>query len=571
MVSEKLLHIPTTNSCVEQKIAGFKTITEALDYAATGETGLTFYNSKGEVDEAVSYQELRERALQSAGKLRALGAHRGDVVAIVADTSVDFLSLFYGCQYAGLVACPLPYTLYMGGRAAFLEKLCSLTETAKARILCIPDSLSELASELRGLTNCVIASFGQFVSILPAQLDVPLGPDEAAYIQFSSGSTSEPKGIIISQKAISSNAKGILQECIDIHFRDRAFSWLPFYHDMGLVGFSIAPMFAQISVDYIAPSTFARRPLLWLQLMSRNRSTITYAPVFGYRLAALRYNQQAVELDLSALRLAGIGGDMIRAEQLNDFANIMSATGFDAASFVPSYGMAEASLLVTYSHGLKTDTIDKFLFEEKNIAQPSSDTSLNSLTLTVCGTPLEGHSVVICGDDGKPLPDRCAGHIFIAGASLMSGYCNAQVDTMTVNGVSGYLNTGDIGYICDEGLVITGRYKEMITINGRNIWPQDIENAVSKISELNKANVAAFSIEGLDSEVVIVLVEGKLLFDGDAKHLKIKIISVISAAVGISPVVYFVPIRSFEYTSSGKLTRFKIKEIFLSNDYKYLI
>lgn len=548
----------------QQRVGDFDTIAQALDYAAGGATGLRIYDNKGEYFQNISYAQLRIRAIETAGKLLSLGLKRGDTVAIIADTCADFFALFYGCQYAGLLACPLPYAIYMGGKAAYLKRIASLSAAANAKILCCPDSLEELKSEFVRPCQMPVHSFSQIRDLQPDGCIDPLRADEGAYIQFSSGSTSEPKGVMISQRAISSNARGILRECIRIEPSDRAFSWLPLYHDMGLVGFSIAPLYAQTNVDYITPATFARRPLLWLQLMSRNRSTITYAPVFGYRLAATRLKPEEQELDLSSLKLAGIGGDMILAEHLHQFAHATRRAGFNPDSFTPSYGMAESTLLVSYRHGLKTDRVDKKMLETENKAVPCSDPETPALTFAVCGRALNRHELYVGDSDGNVLPPRHAGHIYLRGPSLMSGYCNNASAAFPVDNSRRYMDTGDMGYMVDGEIVLTGRYKDMIAINGRNIWPQDIEQSVSALPCLSSPRVAAFSIDEQNGESIVILVESTISDPAEREKLISLIKSVIHSSEGIAIRVRLIKPRSLEYTSSGKLSREKARQLYLA-------
>lgn len=226
----------TTN--LSQRVAEFSSITQALDYAASGETGVCFYDQRGDLTATLTYRDLRERAISTGAKLRSSGLNRGDAVAIIGETAAEFLYLFYGCQYAGLVACPpLPYAIYPGGKTSYVNKLAAFIRGGNAKLVCLPDALKELSTDLLQMTGVQTVHYRQLDAVQGDIPPEPLGLDEPAYIQFSSGSTAEPKGIRISQEAVCHNVKGILRECIEITSDDRAFSWLPFYHDMGLVAF----------------------------------------------------------------------------------------------------------------------------------------------------------------------------------------------------------------------------------------------------------------------------------------------------------------------------------------------
>jgi fatty-acyl-CoA synthase len=321
---------PTSNRSLAQKLGGFATLTEGLDYAAKGVTGFNFYSPRGALQSVLPYAELRHQAISTARKLLSLGLKRGDRVAVVAETGPEFMAVFFGCQYAGLIPCPMPYTMYIGGKDSYIDRVAGMLAAAKAQTVVTGEDLLGHISEgaaragaRRVLTHTELQALPEAATKLEA-----FKADEDAYIQYSSGSTSNPKGVLISQKAIMSNTRGILRDGMRITPEDRAFSWLPLYHDMGLVGFCLSAVMGQVSVDFLATTSFARRPALWLKLMSDNKSTITYSPSFGYDLAARRINGDAVALDLSRLRIAGIGGDMVRADVLESFAAHLSVAGF---------------------------------------------------------------------------------------------------------------------------------------------------------------------------------------------------------------------------------------------------
>lgn len=550
--------IPFSNTKHVQRVGDFDTIATALDYAADGENGICFYDSRGTLLQALSYRDLHGKAQIAARKLNGCGLKRGDRVAIIADTCAEFFALFYGCQYAGLIACPLPYTVYLGGKSAYVARIVGLLKAADAKLLWLPDALDALKEQFSTVASIPNFCFSELESMERHGDVQTLNANEQAYIQFSSGSTSEPKGIMISQRAISHNARAILRECIRITPEDRAFSWLPLYHDMGLVGFSIAPLFAQTTVDYISPTNFARRPLLWLQLMAQNQCSITYAPVFGYKLAASRFKREENQFDLSKIKIAGIGGDMIHADQLEIFSKTLAPTGFKQQSFTPSYGMAESTLLVAYRHGIKTDQINKEALEKDQIAVPDANPT-TSLHLTVCGKALQDHTLFVGDADGTPTTERHIGHIYIKGPSLMSGYCNGAPNQNDV------LDTGDMGYLCEGEIVITGRHKDMLAINGRNIWPQDIENTITRLDGLNNSRIACFSAPAHEQETVIILVESAQTDQTLREKLIARVKTAVNASEGVSTKIQLIPLKTLEYTSSGKLSRARARQYYLSN------
>ena len=561
---------PTANRSLMQSLAGFSSLAEGLDYAAKGLTGFNFYSARGQLQTVLSYADLRRMALMTARKLLSLGLKRGDRVAVVAETGPEFMAVFFGCQYAGLIPCPMPYTMYIGGKESYIERVAGMLAAAKACTVVTGDDLLGHISEgaaragvFRVLTHSALQALPEAATKLE-----PFRADEEAYIQYSSGSTSSPKGVLISQKAIIANARGILREGLKLTPEDRAFSWLPLYHDMGLVGFCLSPMLGQVTVDFLATTSFARRPALWLKLMSDNGCTITYSPSFGYDLAARRINGEAITLDLSQLRVAGIGGDMVRSDVLENFAATLSVAGFRAKAFLPSYGMAETTLAISFvdpDKPIRIDSIDRNALKLQGRAVPSRGS--NARSFVVCGRPLAASRVEIRDEQNTVLGERAVGRIFVNTPSLMSGYFHNEEATAASVGADGFLDTGDMGYWLDGEIVITGRAKDLILHNGRNIWPQDIEWAAEQIEPLRSGDVAAFAVEGDDGEdEVTVLVQCRLQEQAAVEALRHEVAAIVHRSAGVECRVVMVPPKSLPFTSSGKLSRAGAKQKFQSGE-----
>jgi fatty-acyl-CoA synthase len=561
---------PTSNRSLPQNLAAFQTLAEGLDYAAKGVTGFNFHSARGEIESVLSYAELRRQAVSTARKLLSLGLKRGDRVAVIAETGPDFMAVFFGCQYAGLLPCPMPYSMYIGGKDSYIERVAGMLSAAKAGTVIASDAFLGHISEGAARAGVFRVLSHQVLRDLPeaATKLEPLGPEEEAYIQYSSGSTSNPKGVLISQKAILANARGILRNGLRLTPEDRAFSWLPLYHDMGLVGFCLSPMLGQVSVDFLATTSFARRPALWLKLMSDNGSTITFSPSFGYDLAARRINGDAVTLDLTRLRVAGIGGDMVRADVLEAFGATLSVAGFRAEAFLPSYGMAETTLAISFTDAeqpIRIDRIDRQMLKTMGRALPASGE--NARSFVVCGRPLAESTVEIRDERGAALGEREVGRIFVSTPSLMSGYFHNAEATSAAVGQDGFLDTGDMGYWLDGEIVITGRAKDLILHNGRNIWPQDIEWAAEQIEPLRSGDVAAFAVEGEDGDDdVTVLVQCRVQDSASIEALRHEVSAIVHRSAGVECKVVMVPPKSLPFTSSGKLSRAGAKQKFLSGE-----
>lgn len=568
--TSELAASPRSNRNLPQLLAAFNTLTEGLDYAAQGVTGFNFYSPRGALQHVLPYAELRRQALVTGRKLLSLGVSRGDRVAIVAETGPEFMVVFFACQYAGLIPCPMPYSMYIGGKDAYVERVAGMLRAARADTVVTPADLVEHIREGAERANVSRVLTHPELQALPeaaAKLE-PFGADEDAYIQYSSGSTSSPKGVLITQKAISANTRGILRDGLKVTPEDRAFSWLPLYHDMGLVGFCLSPMMGQVTVDFLATTAFARRPALWLKLMSDNQSTITYSPSFGYDLAARRINGDAPSLDLSKIRVAGIGGDMVRADVLDLFADTLSVAGFDAKAFLPSYGMAETTLAISFvdtDAPFRVDAIDRNALKTEARAIPAAGDQARSFV--VCGRPMPGSVIEIRSDAGEVLGARSVGKIFVKSPSLMAGYYHNPAATSGAIGTDGFLDTGDMGYWLDGEIVITGRAKDLILHNGRNIWPQDIEWAAEQIEPLRSGDVAAFAVEGSDGDDdVVVLVQCRLQDDGAIERLRHEVSATVHRSAGVECKVVMVPPKSLPFTSSGKLSRAGAKQKYLTGD-----
>lgn len=548
-----------TESTLPLRLADFATLSAALDYAAAGESGANFYAGSGKLAAVLPYRTLREQARILARRLLSLSLERGARVAIVAETNPDFLRFFFACQYAGLVPVALPAVVHIGGHKAYVSQLSGLLKGCRASVATASTQLLPFLKEAAEGLGLTLVGASDAFEALP-ELDVELHPStvaETAYLQYTSGSTGFPRGVVITQQAVLANLVGS-GHGLGVQPDDRCVSWLPFYHDMGLVGCLLAPMATQRSIDYLDTRDFAMRPRRWLELMSNSRATISFSPPFGYNLCARRLRPEDVEqYDLSAWRVAGIGAEPIRPELTERFAKLLAPAKFDARAFVPSYGMAESSLAVSFSplwQGVIVDWIDPdHLAENLSITYVDAEKGSGFVR---CGSALPGHEVLIRDSDGNTLPDLYVGRINVRGPSVMSGYFELPEQTKLALSPDGWLDTGDLGYLVEGSIVVTGRHKDMLIINGRNIWPQDIELIAEKQPELRSLDAAAFSIPGLDKEDVAVLVVQCNISDLSEQHdLTHRLHREIHEELGINCLIDLVPRHTIPRTSSGKVSR----------------
>jgi fatty-acyl-CoA synthase len=369
---------------------------------------------------------------------------------------------------------------------------------------------------------------------------------------------------MITQKAVLSNLFAILKYGIQVRPGDRAVSWLPYYHDMGLVGLVLSPMAAQLSVDYLSTRDFAMRPRLWLTLMSQNQGTLSFSPPFGYELAARRVRKEEVnKFDLSTWRIAGVGAEPIRTEPLERFADLLESSGFDSRSFVPSYGMAECSLAVSFAplgQGAVVDQVNAAALAEDQNALPlhpvQSNGKVRSNAFTNCGAPLPGYEVEVRDAQGRVLPERHCGTLYVRGPSVMSGYFGDLKATREVLSPDGWLNTGDLSYRIGNSIVITGREKDLIIINGRNIWPQDLEYLAEQQSEVRTGDASAFSVPDSDGEeLAVMMVQCRETDEKKRTDLRERLNRLIREEFGIDCLIELVPRNTLPRTTSGKLSR----------------
>ncbi len=541
------------------RLADFNTLIEALDYAAAGENGLVFNKPGGEVTRNLPYRELREEAIALAGQLAAVFEPKSHI-GLVAETSADFVTAFMACQYAGLIPAPISLPPAIGGRAQYQTQVRSMWSAASLDAILSPARFKSFYTEAFGEDEAVI---------LPMEADSwkgrpvaglrPLGAEDLCYIQFSSGSTSDPKGIVATQSSVAANCRLITRHGLQVREGDRAVSWLPLYHDMGLVGFFIAPLMSQLSVDYLATSDFARRPISWLKLISDNKATLSYSPSFGYELCARRYRGE--DIDLSSWRAAGIGGDMVRHGVLTDFAECFAGAGFSTSAFVASYGLAEATLAVSFAplgEGFKSDSVDAIALRfEDQVRSAGKDADPAKIRRFVyCGKPMPDHEVRIRAAAPDNLADRVIGRIQVRGPSIALGYYRGTSGIEPIADHEGWLDTGDLGYWLNGEIIITGRLKDLIIWNGRNIWPQDVEWVVQEVGRGLVSRCVVIDIdEGKKADRIVLLAECRNRDEEVRETLRRDIAQAARQATGAPVEVVLVAPRSLPVTSSGKLSR----------------
>ena len=558
--------VPTPNGCdLPRRLSDFPTFCDALDYAARGKRGLNFHDPRGTLVRPYPFSELRADAVLTARKLIAMGIKPGDRIALIAETGVDFAALFCGAIYAGAWPVPLPLPTSFGGKENYIDQLSVQLGSSDPQLFFYP---AEIAAMGNGATErhnahggaCKGLSWDMLASAQAPDCALPEPkPDDICYLQYSSGSTRFPHGVAVTHAALLNNVAGH-GHSMDLGKypdTDRCISWLPWYHDMGLVGCFLSIIANQISTDYLKTEDFARRPLAWLDMISRNPGTsISFSPTFGYDICARRISSQThvdTRFDLSRWRLAGNGADMIRPDVMQGFVNAFADAGFKASSFMPSYGLAEATLAVTVMPPGAGICVE--LVEEERLSGQPRDLSRPARYRAIvnCGKAVRDMELYIQGADGKALPDHHIGKVWCKGPSVMHSYFRDPESTAAC--------------LVDGYLFIVGRAKDMIIINGKNHWPQDIEWAVEQLPGFHQGDIAAFSLQTeTGEESAAVLVHCRVSDPAERLRLHEAIREKVRSIIGMNCVVELVPPRTLPRTSSGKLSRAKAKKLYLSGE-----
>ena len=561
-----------TEDALPRRFADFATLGDALDYAATGTRGLNFHDARGTLTQPYPYAQLQHDARKMADRLIAAGVAPKDRIALVAETGAEFAALFFGVVYAGAWPVPLPLPTSFGGRVSYIEQLRIQLSSCDPKMLIYPPELAQMASEAARLADTIGVDWSEFATRNAPEAALPEArSDDIAYLQYSSGSTRFPHGVVITHEALLNNLAAH-SHGMEVCATDRCVSWLPWYHDMGLVGCFLSPIANQVSTDYLKTEDFARRPLAWLDLVSRNTgTTLSYSPTFGYDICARRMSSQtkaSERFDLSRWRVAGNGADMIRPDVMQSFVDAFADAGFKASAFLPSYGLAEATLAVSLmppGEGIRVE-----LVEETQLSGGSrgEDRPQRYRAIVNCGKPVRDMRIEIREEDGTPLPERAIGKVWCKGKSVMVGYFRDDAATDACM-ADGWLDTGDMGYMSDGYIYIVGRAKDMIIVNGKNHWPQDIEWAVEQLPGFKAGDIAAFAITTPGGEETpAVLVQCRSSDEGERLRLRDEIRERVRSVTGMNCVIELIPPRTLPRTSSGKLSRAKARNLYLSGDIK---
>jgi 1-acyl-sn-glycerol-3-phosphate acyltransferase len=579
---------------IEHQIRTAETLTEVLRLRGRAEPDrvhIQIYEDDEQL-RTITFGELYERASAVAADLRQRGLEPGQTVAIMLPTCADFFFTFAGILFAGGIPVPI-YPPFRADRIAeYATRQSNILRNAEARFLMTWRQAENLAKllqprvpTLREVLNvqkldATTATAGSAVTDAKAPSDAArqwravehlshhARGDEIAFLQYTSGSTGDPKGVVLTHANLLANIRSIISG-VHVQASDVCVSWLPLYHDMGLIGAWFVPICTGVRLVVMSPLAFLSRPERWLRAIERHRATISPAPNFAYELCVRKIADKDLQgLDLSSWRSAINGAEPVRAETLERFATRFAPYGFRRDALSPVYGLAEGSLAVSVPQmaaGYKVDRIDRAQFESEGRAVPVSATGgVAALEFVNAGKPLPSVEVRIADAEGRELGERRQGRLWFRGPAATSGYYHNEAATRELLRDENWLDSGDLAYEAEGDLYITGRAKDMIIKAGRNLYPHEVEEIAGRVKGVRTGCVVAFGAPDERTGTERLVVAAELRDAAAAKRIEGEIASAVTAAMGMPPdVIALLPPQSIPKTSSGKLRRSETRRLFL--------
>lgn len=526
----------------------------------------TFANSKGELAR-YSFPALGELCRRLGSGLLDSGFLPGERIAIVSREPFDSVRCLFAAFAAGLVPVLVYPPNMLGDNAAYFAHLQAQLQSVSVSGLIIDEESLRLIGDKFSASVLAprIVPSTALVESDPGQLPDPSHqhPDDPALLQFTSGSGSLSKAVVVTHENLSRNSRAILVDGLSIGPSDRAVCWLPLYHDMGLIGHVIAPAREGLSVTLFPTTAFLKRPGIWMKALSEHRGTITFAPNFAYGLAARI--KPAPNLDLSHVRVLGCGAEPIHAETIRNFLKTCEPFGLNPQAIFPCYGLAEHTLAAAFPRvgaGLRIERIDREKYQTESIAVPDESGS-DCLEFVECGSAFPGHALRIQapGSD-QVLPDGAIGEIVAEGPSVAAGYFNREEESRAAF-AGCTLRTGDMGYLRNGRLFVTGRIKDIMIVNGRNYDPHHVEYIVEQIPEVRAGSAFSFSVPGPSTERIVILYENRAFPTEPIDHA---IKAAVSQSLGITPFAVLPrKAHSLPKTTSGKKKRRLAREQYLAS------
>ncbi len=554
---------------------GARTLTEVLRWYAerTPERAHVFLREDDGGERTITYRALAEQAARVAVGLRAQGIGPGERVALMLRTEAGFFFAFFGTLLAGGVPVPI-YPPFRADRIEeYARRQVGILHNADARLLVTFDEAERVADLFRRRVPCLTAVTSVTrLSVADGDALAPsLTADAPALIQYTSGSTGEPKGVLLTHANLLANIRGIEQAiAIDIH--DVGVSWLPLYHDMGLIGSWLGALYFGVPIAILSPLAFLSRPARWLHAIHAHRATVSPAPNFAFDLCVRKVrDDELTGVDLSCWRLALNGSEAVSPETIDRFTRRFAPYGFRPEAMCPVYGLAESAVALTVPpipRLPRIDTIDRERFEQARDAQPVGADATAPLRFVSCGYPLPGHEIRVVDGHGRVLGERLEGRIEFRGPSVTSGYFRNPELTRSVQH-DGWMDSGDLGYVADGELFITGRRKDVIIKAGRNLYPQEVEELVGELPGIRKGCVAAFGVHdpAIGTERLVVVAETRERAPARRAALQAAARDCVMAALGIpADAVLICAPGTVLKTSSGKIRRGATRDAYLRGD-----
>ena len=553
----------------------FRTLTEALEHNRSENRFVSFIEGQGE-EKRVSFEELFQRARCLLHVLQSHGIGKGDHLILFLSNNEQFIDVFWACQLGGIIPVPLAV---------------GISEQHRLKVFNVAERLGEsfLYTDRRNLARLASSAANHPAgdTLLHSQHRVLISddieadptsgdladimPGDVAFIQFSSGSTGSPKGVVLKHRNLIANIEGI-REGADFSPEDLSLSWMPLTHDMGLIGFHLNPVVCNYSHYIMRTDLFVRRPLYWIISAGEKRASVLGSPNFGYQHFLKAFWRKGLpDTDLSHVRLVFNGAEPISVALCERFTEELARFGLHRQSMFPVYGLAEASLAVSFPRvGADLQVVharrDSLSIGADVVAGPGPDTS--HVSLVSVGIPVTHCSVRIGDRSGSPLPDGRIGHVHIRGANVAEQMIG---DDGSVFLDEGWVDTGDLGFVSRQGLFITGRYKEILFVHGQNYYPHDIEEVLGAVEGLGlgrTAVVGASSVhEGLEEILAFVLHKGKL---EDFMPLRARVKAAVNENFGIE-VQHVIPVSKIPKTTSGKIQRSALANAYLEGQHEEIL
>jgi 1-acyl-sn-glycerol-3-phosphate acyltransferase len=523
-------------------------------------------------ESTITYGGLLDEARAVAGGLRERGVRRGDTVALMLPTGREFLCAFQGILVAGAVPVPIYPPLRLDRLEEYAQRQSAILADAGVQLLITIGRARPIASLLRSAVPSLshVATVGELKELGATWTALEGSASDAAFIQYTSGSTGNPKGVLLTHANLLANIRAIAAG-LEARPNDVGASWLPLYHDMGLIGSWLFCLVQGLPIDIQSPLSFLSRPERWLWAIHRRRATLSAAPNFAYELCVKKIPDAALEgLDLSSWRCALNGAEPVNPDTLERFTRRFARYGFKREALMPVYGLAENSVALGFppvGRGPVVDRVAREAFERERRADPASESDARALRFVSVGRPLPEHEVRIVDEEGQDVPERKVGRLVFRGPSMTSGYFKKPEATAAMTLAGGWLDSGDLAYRAGDEIYLAGRSKDLIIKAGRNLVPQEIEEIASQVEGVRKGCVVAVGVTNAQTatESLVVVAETRETDPQARDRIVASVTDRVSAAVGVPPDdVVLVPPGAVPKTSSGKIRRAATKDLYAS-------